>query len=131
MRPSINYDLKDALLTSTLSIPATASTTVTTETAIDAGQAGGLDNCQLVIECPALAKANAGVTFPVMSCSTPDGTYAATSASVTISTTTATDKATTTRLRVPLDAQRYLKLRAVTGSTARDAAITAEFSLRV
>ncbi len=121
----ITHDLRDAKLTATLAIPATASTTATS-TPIDIGQDGGIDACQLVIECPAPGT-GATVTFTVLSSATPDGEYTESSYAIPATGT----EPVKYRNRVPLDAKRYIKLRAVTGATAPAAAITATLSLRV
>ncbi len=121
----ITHDLKDAKLTAAVSIPAAASTTVSSEP-IDIGQEGGIDECQLVIECPAPGT-DAVVTFTVLSSTTPDGSYSACS----FACHATGSEPVKFRNRVPLDAHRYIKLQAVTGSTAPAAAVTATMSLCV
>ena len=122
----IKHDIRDAALTSTVEVGTTAAKT-TTGGVFDGCQNGGVDECNLVIEMPALTGSGATVTLTVQSCETPDGTFTDTSLSVTGSATAPV----AVRERFPLAAKRYLRLKAVTGSTAPTAAVVACLTLRV
>ncbi len=122
----IKYNRQDALLTATVTVPASASQTVTSP-AIDAAMPGGIDECQLVIELPAIGSAGT-VTLTVLSCASLDGQFTPTGAEFTASNE---DRAIEFRSRMPLDAHRYLKLRAATSATAPANTIEAKLTLRV
>ncbi len=123
----IKYDRQDALLTATVQVPATASQTVTSEAVIDAGFPGSIDECQLVIEVPAIGSAGT-VTLTVLSSDAADGEFSPTSA---VFTAANADAPAEFRSRMPLDAKKFIKLQAVTDATAPGSAIAANLTLRV
>lgn len=120
----ITHNRVDMQMVARVATSKTASAAVTAAWLIDLGEPGGRDESNMVITCPALS---AAVTLQVVGAGSRDGELSAVGAALT----TTANADFEVRMRVPLDAPRFITLKVTNGTTAPSASVEAQLAVLV